>query len=162
MMRVLTVRQPWAWAIIHGGKDVENRTRNVAGSYRGPVAIHAALREDEAGWSDPTFRQAWAATSASKAIGRFYRPLSPSWAHLGEIIGVVDLVDTHPVFDCITQQRDGDWTVCSEWAERSGHHLVFSNPRPLETPVPFRGGLSLRHLDEATTADVMEQIGGTA
>ena len=30
-MRVLTVRQPWAWAIIHGGKDVENRVRNLAG-----------------------------------------------------------------------------------------------------------------------------------
>jgi hypothetical protein len=24
-VRVLTVRQPWAWAIIHGGKDAENR-----------------------------------------------------------------------------------------------------------------------------------------
>ncbi|WP_409188395.1 hypothetical protein [Bradyrhizobium sp. RDM4] len=22
----LSVRQPWAWAIIHGGKDVENRS----------------------------------------------------------------------------------------------------------------------------------------
>lgn len=23
---VLTIRQPWAWAIVSGGKDVENRT----------------------------------------------------------------------------------------------------------------------------------------
>jgi hypothetical protein len=30
-MRALTVRQPWAWAIVHGGKDIENRTRNIAG-----------------------------------------------------------------------------------------------------------------------------------
>lgn len=42
-MRILTVRQPWAWAIIHGQKDVENRVRNIAGDYRGPVAIHTAL-----------------------------------------------------------------------------------------------------------------------
>ena len=48
-MRVLTVRQPWAWAIIHGGKDVENRTRNLAGAYRGPVAIHVAGKYAEAG-----------------------------------------------------------------------------------------------------------------
>ena len=41
-MRILTVRQPWAWAIIHGGKDVENRVRNIAGDYHGPIAIHAA------------------------------------------------------------------------------------------------------------------------
>jgi hypothetical protein len=27
-LRALTVQQPWAWAIIHGGKDVENRGRN--------------------------------------------------------------------------------------------------------------------------------------
>lgn len=46
-MRILTVRQPWVWAIIHGGKDVENRVRNIAGSYRGPVAIHVALADAE-------------------------------------------------------------------------------------------------------------------
>lgn len=46
-MRILTVRQPWAWAIIHGGKDVENRTRNVAGDYR-DVDEHAICR----GWWD--------------------------------------------------------------------------------------------------------------
>ena len=41
-MRILTVKQPWAWAIIHGQKDVENRTKSL-GPYRGPVAIHAGL-----------------------------------------------------------------------------------------------------------------------
>lgn len=30
-LRVLTVRQPWAWSLIEGGKDVENRSRNIAG-----------------------------------------------------------------------------------------------------------------------------------
>jgi hypothetical protein len=29
----------WAWAIIHGGKDIENRTW--APRYRGPLLIHA-------------------------------------------------------------------------------------------------------------------------
>lgn len=24
-MRALTIRQPWAWAVIHAGKTVENR-----------------------------------------------------------------------------------------------------------------------------------------
>lgn len=41
----LSVRQPWAWAIIHAGKDVENRSapaiRNM-GHCTCPVAIHAA------------------------------------------------------------------------------------------------------------------------
>mgnify|MGYP001137357808 FL=1 len=47
-MRAITVRQPWAWAIVFGQKDVENRSRNIAGRYRGPVAIHAGLRDDDA------------------------------------------------------------------------------------------------------------------
>ena len=38
-MMVLTVKQPWAWAILHAGKDIENRTW--ARKYRGPLAIHA-------------------------------------------------------------------------------------------------------------------------
>lgn len=41
----LSVRQPWAWAIIHAGKDIENRTaaavRYMAGR-RGRIAIHAS------------------------------------------------------------------------------------------------------------------------
>lgn len=36
----LSIRQPWAWAIIHAGKDVENRTWSTR--FRGPVCIHAA------------------------------------------------------------------------------------------------------------------------
>ena len=36
----ISIRQPWAWAIIHAGKDVENRTWST--SFRGPVVIHAA------------------------------------------------------------------------------------------------------------------------
>jgi hypothetical protein len=36
---VLTVKQPWAWAIIHAGKDVENRSRPV--NYRGKLLIQA-------------------------------------------------------------------------------------------------------------------------
>jgi hypothetical protein len=37
----LSIRQPWAWAILHAGKDVENR--NWPTRFRGPVCVHAAL-----------------------------------------------------------------------------------------------------------------------
>ena len=39
-VKALSIRQPWAWAILNAGKDIENRdwpTRFV-----GPVCIHAA------------------------------------------------------------------------------------------------------------------------
>jgi hypothetical protein len=39
-LKALSVRQPWAHAIIHLGKDIENRTWPT--SYRGPVLIHAS------------------------------------------------------------------------------------------------------------------------
>jgi hypothetical protein len=41
----LSVRQPWAWAIIHAGKTIENRqwhTRKAERRFRGPVCIHAS------------------------------------------------------------------------------------------------------------------------
>ena len=44
-MRALSIRQPWAWLIVNGFKDVENRTWETA--YRGPVLIHAGRRMDE-------------------------------------------------------------------------------------------------------------------
>jgi hypothetical protein len=39
-VKVLSIRQPWCWAIVHEGKDVENRTWYTP--YRGPFLIHAA------------------------------------------------------------------------------------------------------------------------
>lgn len=45
--RALSVRQPWAWAILHAGKDVENRSW--ATGYRGELLIHAGKTiEDDA------------------------------------------------------------------------------------------------------------------
>lgn len=39
-MKALSIRQPWAWLIIHGGKNVENRTWHT--KHRGRFAIHAS------------------------------------------------------------------------------------------------------------------------
>ena len=44
----LSIRQPWAWAILYAGKDVENRSWVLPASHVGkPVLIHAGLREDK-------------------------------------------------------------------------------------------------------------------
>ena len=39
-MKVLSIKQPWASAIVYGLKDVENR--NWQTSYRGPILIHSS------------------------------------------------------------------------------------------------------------------------
>lgn len=53
----LSVRQPWAWAIVHAGKNIENRSWNrrmvsahgALLDFRGPVCIHAGkgMTQDE-------------------------------------------------------------------------------------------------------------------
>ena len=43
-MKVLSIRQPWAWLIMTGLKDVENRTWNT--DFRGQFAIHASRKFD--------------------------------------------------------------------------------------------------------------------
>ena len=72
-MKALTVKQPWAWAIIHAGKDIENRGWRTC--YRGPLAIHAGAR-----------------MHAYTGMPRRTPPV-PDDLVFSAIIGVVDLVD---------------------------------------------------------------------
>lgn len=41
-MMALSIRQPWAWLIVNGHKDVENRTWPT--DRTGPILIHAGLK----------------------------------------------------------------------------------------------------------------------
>lgn len=41
-MKALSIRQPWAWLITNGHKDIENRSWNT--HQRGPVLIHASAK----------------------------------------------------------------------------------------------------------------------
>lgn len=144
-MRILTVRQPWAWAIIHGGKTVENRSRNIAGSYRGPVAIHAGV--------------------AGASFDAMHPDLWPfDWRHtFGAIIGVADLVGVHRgtvttgphsmrVASCFRAGKP--FGLCSPWAEHDAWHLELANARSLPVPIRFKGALGLRELDPKLSARI--------
>lgn len=58
-MRALSVRQPWAWLILHGGKDIENRTWETM--FRGQVLLHAgktltkAYHREVSDWAEGEF-----------------------------------------------------------------------------------------------------------
>jgi len=41
-MKAMSVRQPWAWLVVNGWKNIENRGRRF--SHRGPLLIHASVR----------------------------------------------------------------------------------------------------------------------
>ena len=79
-MIALSIKQPWAWLIVHGGKDIENRTWPTR--YRGVVLIHSGKkfdgRRDEWDWPD------------------IKRPID---FDMGGIVGqaeIVDCVSSHP------------------------------------------------------------------
>ena len=121
----LSVRQPFAWAIIHAGKDIENRTwRNARTGPISPlprrIAIHAAkgMAHDEY----DAFCEFYA-----NAAG-FGRPIIPHEEDLkrGGIIGSVELVDIVTVSD-------------SSWFE-GPYGLVLRDPQPCEF-IPARGAL---------------------
>jgi hypothetical protein len=140
-VRALTVQQPWAWAIIHGGKDVENRT--AMWSYRGPLAIHAGRRLSDRGFDSPLVRD---------AMDRWPLPEDVDPFPLGAFVGVVDVVDAH---ECVGGSGMGRPVCCdSAWAEASylEHggktraqlvHYVLENPRELAAPFRCRGKLGL-------------------
>ena len=49
-MKVIVIRQPWAWLIVNGIKDIENRSWRTR--YRGPLLIQASARKPAAGMED--------------------------------------------------------------------------------------------------------------
>jgi len=124
-MKILTVRQPWAWAMFNAGKDVENRTRRT--KHRGPLAIHVS-----------TFHK-WHEIEQDLCVCglRNKSVVLPGKVDLeqtlGCIVGVVDLVD------CV---RDS----ASQWARPGGLHWVIANPRRAR-PVPIVGQLGIFERD---------------
>lgn len=113
--RVLTIRQPWAWAIIHGGKDVENRSWSTR--YRGALLIHAGSAFEPDGYE--TVKQLATRT-----------PPQPSEFVHGAIIGVVELVD------CLLGFQS-EWSIAGQW------HWRLDDPQPFDDVVRCPGKLGL-------------------
>lgn len=142
-MKAITIRNPYAWAVATGRKDVENRTRPV--SHRGDIAIHAgAAWFPDAEWDRRIIAAWW---GEGRPGGRLDVATFPAgWFRV--VLAVADLYDCHvPEPGCCT----------SEWAEPgAGAHLLLRNVRRLAEPVPARGALGLWTVPD----DVEALIGG--
>lgn len=110
----LSIRQPWAWAILHAGKDVENRTWPTR--FRGTVLIHAAQKLDDLG--APAIRDILGWPPSSIVAGDRHPR--------GGVVGMAEIVD------CVTSM-DSPWFF-------GPHGFVLRNPQPLEF-APCRGAL---------------------
>jgi hypothetical protein len=132
----LSVRQPWAWAIIHAGKDLENRKSLF--SHRGLTLIHAS-----AGMTHEEYCDAVDFMSAAKVN---YRAL-PSFSQLerGGIIGAVEIVDA-------VRESTSPWWM-------GPRALALRNPRPLPL-IPCRGTVAPLFWtpDASTLAEVARHL----
>lgn len=139
VVRAITVRQPWAWAIVRGGKDVENRSRNIAGSYRGPIAIHAALADadnaPESLWLD-------AARDHETLVLREPGKSWARWQPRGAIIGLANLWAVHEARPGCCPNRGAE-PFGSPWAMADHWHLCLAGARHFQEPIPCRGALGL-------------------
>jgi hypothetical protein len=112
-LRALSIMQPWAWLIVNGYKDIENRSWSTG--FRGQLLIHAGKKLDK-----------YAAYDVLSGVHPLTRKSFPFPApknddlHLGGIVGEAEIVD------CV-EQSDSDWFV-------GRYGLVMLNARPL----PFR------------------------
>ena len=81
---VLSVRQPWAWALLHGGKTIENRTWSTR--YRGRIWIHAGMRENRDVIDEAVRLVAQSWKSSPRRALEHYRAHDQRGAILGSVI----------------------------------------------------------------------------
>lgn len=142
-MKALTLRQPWAGAVMMMGKDVENRSQ--LWTHRGPLLIHAGGHLATAAEFDDVRRISGQPVPILGLPGG-----APAW-EMGAIVGVVDLTDAHRASDC---DRYGG--LCSRWAQPGKVHLQLANPRQLRRPVPCPGRQGLWTPSDDVLAEVQE------
>jgi hypothetical protein len=82
----ISVRQPWAWAIVHLGKDIENRSWPTR--LRGPVLIHASKGMTRGEYDDALETFEFARDHAALLV---YPPAAE--LERGGIVGQAEIVD---------------------------------------------------------------------
>lgn len=134
-MKALSVRQPWAWLIVHGYKDVENRSWLT--DYRGELLIHACktFERDALEWilsKFPTLRGAM--------------PLKKQDYDLGGLIARVTLVD------CTNRCKSPWFTGPYGW--------VLENPIATAF-IPYKGRLGLFEIEDTLLNEPLKQLPDT-
>jgi hypothetical protein len=104
----LSVRQPWAYAILHLGKDVENRPRRTY--IRERILIQAGLKIER---------------DKARELG-----LDPDDLTTGAIVGSVEIVD------CVKNSKS-KWAIPGQWHWILEDPLVLAKPIPLKGLLGF-------------------------
>ena len=122
-MKAISIRQPWAWLIVNGVKNIENRSRRC--HYRGPVLIHATKTVD---WDAVEFLLTRFRHTPKAAVIGLLGSICHESRNLGAIVGRAEIVD------CV-DHSESPWFT-GPWG------LVLRNPEII-TPIPWPGQQSV-------------------
>lgn len=122
-MIALSIRQPWAWLIVQGYKDIENR--GWSSPFRGQILIHAARKFDHDGYE-----------FASDFMRQNYgiEIPNPSRYDRGGLIGLSSVID------CV-RQSTSPWFI-------GPYGFVLANSRAIVFQ-PCKGQLGFFEIDAA-------------
>jgi hypothetical protein len=133
-MKALSIRQPWAWAILHAGKDIENRDWPTR--FTGTIAIHAAkgLTKDE---------HLLASMQIEEITG--LRPSAfPMLKERGFIVGVADIVG------CV-KDSNSDWFY-------GEYGFLLERVAVLPSPIYCKGALGFWEVPADIERQIKEQL----
>lgn len=150
-MKAITIRQPWADAVVEGAKTVENRLRGFPHRHRGLVLVHAAQlwADDPCVFTDERLLALWPDGSPFQRTRGYalrhvpaYRGRPPSPFVSGAFVGAVEVVDVHPETGCCAPWGEASF-VAGGRTRRQVVHLVLEAAQRLPAPIPARGALGL-------------------
>jgi hypothetical protein len=118
-MKALSIRQPWAWLVASGYKDIENRRWKTG--FRGRVYVHAGRNFEHSALSFRLLREPGILNQQTLSI---VNDLVKSWKE-SAIIGEVDIVD------CVSRS-DSPWFI-------GPYGFVLMNPVLYDNPIPCKG-----------------------
>ena len=126
-MEALSIRQPWAWLICKGIKDIENRSWKTG--YRGKLIIHASMAWDQEGYEFITH------VMGERIPGKKYH-------HYGMLLGVVEMVD------CVNH-HPSKWFF-GPWG------FVFEKAKMINTPIRHKGALGIFKVPDPIVGAILE------
>lgn len=136
-MKALSVLQPWAWAIVSGPKDVENRVWRPPAEMIGQrIAIHASKKKPDQEFT----------VHVAYCHGIELPPTS--YLALGAIVGTA-------ILSGVRSDRE-PYDPAFRWHERGLWGWLLTDRHALKTPIPYKGALGLWTVPAAIAAQLEE------
>ena len=146
-MKALSIKQPWAWLIVNGYKNVENRTWPLPRTFEIPqrIYVHTGVSRSELNRKEVT-ASVLRIVSTSEG-GEFMLALLRDMP-LGSIVGEATITDI--LSPCAPNGLNED-TEDEPWYEGDPYYgFVLSNPSAYAKPIPYRGRLGFFEVELPT------------